>query len=598
MNWCWSVLRADEKTAWIARSGAPVRPARLGPLAPLLIGLAALVGPAFAQPAARQAAPASQPATTRPAAVPVIKQAAAARDWIDKPDQRRSLAAFSPALDLHYREYSKPKAQRLWIARIDLTQPGVRFTCTEPAKFSGADAKFETRCANTLQFAQHTGVQLAFNTSAFGPFRARLGQPMSVSGLAADDGEVYSKAEKGYASMYVARDGRVRLDKPTADEVVWDAFPGFRMLLSDGKLAVTEREANTSFGGVNPRTAVGVDREGKTLWLIVADGRQKGVSVGLTLVELACLFESLDCWDALNLDGGGSSTLVLEDEQGMHEVVNTPVGNRIPGSLRQVAHNAGFYLPGRPGIASRRDEQPADLREALVRLIGGRMGQWQVRPGSAQSPGLLWDVSYGGQVFGRVTSNVCSERGAVLSVLLEACRRAARDPAVRRGEGEWLQGLPLARFSDLWQRWFSPDWPISAEQRLPPPFQVLVDSGLMRPVEDLRDLRRGDLLALPRKDGVCTTAIYWGRDRDEQNRPRLWYWSAHADARVPIGTRTLAGFGWIGKPTSGPAAGLGLNWELLGPELPPEQVAAIAPLSSAEAAAADAPLPTAGASAE
>jgi exopolysaccharide biosynthesis protein len=68
----------------------------------------------------------------------------------------------------------------------------------------------------------------------------------------------------------------------------------------------------------HPRTAMGVRADG-TWVLVVVDGRRPTVSIGMTLAELAELMKSLGCKDALNLDGGGSSTLYLYGQ-----VVNTP----------------------------------------------------------------------------------------------------------------------------------------------------------------------------------------------------------------------------------------------------------------------------------
>lgn len=82
----------------------------------------------------------------------------------------------------------------------------------------------------------------------------------------------------------------------------------------------------------HPRTAVGFDPERVRLWLVVVDGRQGG-SEGMTLPELADLFRSLGVRDALNLDGGGSSVMVVRgetvnrpsDPQGERAVVNALV---------------------------------------------------------------------------------------------------------------------------------------------------------------------------------------------------------------------------------------------------------------------------------
>ena len=67
------------------------------------------------------------------------------------------------------------------------------------------------------------------------------------------------------------------------------------------------------FAGKHPRTAIGYIALTNTLLFLVADGRQPGYSMGLTLEEEKNIFKSLGCEFAYNLDGGGSSTLVTQD---------------------------------------------------------------------------------------------------------------------------------------------------------------------------------------------------------------------------------------------------------------------------------------------
>lgn len=70
-----------------------------------------------------------------------------------------------------------------------------------------------------------------------------------------------------------------------------------------------------------PRTALGYNAD--TLFLAVADGRQPKYSTGLTLYELASILRDLGATEAINLDGGSSSTFIVNDE-----VVNKPSGQR------------------------------------------------------------------------------------------------------------------------------------------------------------------------------------------------------------------------------------------------------------------------------
>ena len=79
----------------------------------------------------------------------------------------------------------------------------------------------------------------------------------------------------------------------------------------------------------HPRTAVGFSRDSTTLYLITVDGRSESSS-GMSLAELASLMQSLGVTQGLNLDGGGSTTLVLNGR-----VVNHPsdsAGERTVGN--------------------------------------------------------------------------------------------------------------------------------------------------------------------------------------------------------------------------------------------------------------------------
>lgn len=79
----------------------------------------------------------------------------------------------------------------------------------------------------------------------------------------------------------------------------------------------------------HPRTAVGYSRDGGTLLLAAVDGRSTK-SVGMTLVELAALMRGAGAWDALNFDGGGSTTMVIDGT--LANVPSDSTGERAVGS--------------------------------------------------------------------------------------------------------------------------------------------------------------------------------------------------------------------------------------------------------------------------
>lgn len=100
-----------------------------------------------------------------------------------------------------------------------------------------------------------------------------------------------------------------------------DIVGGAGLLLWRGKAIddwTPERLQSSFVTSRHPRTIIGRDREGDT-WLVVIDGRQPGHSVGMTLPELTAFARRLGFVDALNLDGGGSTTMVVNGD-----VVNRP----------------------------------------------------------------------------------------------------------------------------------------------------------------------------------------------------------------------------------------------------------------------------------
>lgn len=114
------------------------------------------------------------------------------------------------------------------------------------------------------------------------------------------------------------------------------AMGGGTLLVKDGKVAPNTH----NISGLNPRTALGLDKDGKILYLITIDGRQKE-SVGVSLATLSEILINNGIYTAINLDGGGSTTMVAKNTQtGENEVVNMPS----EGSLRSVINAIGVTM--------------------------------------------------------------------------------------------------------------------------------------------------------------------------------------------------------------------------------------------------------------
>lgn len=123
------------------------------------------------------------------------------------------------------------------------------------------------------------------------------------------------------------------------------ALTGGSVLVKDGKVLTILSNAPGSPTSKAARTAIGTSKDGKTL-IVAAIDKKPGVSIGMTQSELASYMLELGCANAMNLDGGGSTTLVAR-EQGTTglSVQNSPSD----GSQRAVGASLGIFSIGPKG---------------------------------------------------------------------------------------------------------------------------------------------------------------------------------------------------------------------------------------------------------
>lgn len=178
---------------------------------------------------------------------------------------------------------------------------------------------------------------------------------MDLIGLGARDGDTYSPPHGEFGAFVVASDGSVEIVAPpfTADVLakVDDAAGGYHVLVDNGvsRAPIATAQVTSEFAGPNPRSAIGLSSDRKTLWLIVVDGQNPGRTEGMTLDELADYAISIGCDRLLNLDGGESSTLILRDPASEQwRMVNQPVGQGRLGTMRQVGNNIGIQIRSAP----------------------------------------------------------------------------------------------------------------------------------------------------------------------------------------------------------------------------------------------------------
>lgn len=270
------------------------------------------------------------------------------------------------------------------IAQIDLTAPGLRFKLSPPA---GAR---EVVRQTTTEFLRQEGAQLAVNAHFFLPFPSTDTEAWVV-GVAASEGRVYSAFETPEQSFAIVADAPgVNIDASNHASIVhrdrtpaggtrdpaqppgtpvtlvthvretvtlWTTLSGSAQIVTEGVKTIpayadaehagaplTQGGPGTGFSNarswydaVNARTVVGLSRDGRTLTLFTVD--RSGGSEGMQVGEAAdMLMRDYDVWNALNLDGGGSTSMAMEDPLSHERVLinrssDTPAGRAVGSSL-------------------------------------------------------------------------------------------------------------------------------------------------------------------------------------------------------------------------------------------------------------------------
>ena len=253
-----------------------------------------------------------------------------------------------------------PRTVNMHIVLIDLAEQGISFKLTPPG------GTRDTLRNTTLDFLNQQQAQVAINCHFFLPFPS-IDINSNVVGLAASQGNVYSPFEPqpiaaGYADQSFAiiayapainidannRAGIVHRDPAYSDNKhilepvrLWNAVSGSAQIITNGLRTIPKysgprpvlnpikgfSDSKSWYSLRKPRTAIGLTRGGKTLVFFIVDGA--GGSAGMTCGQVAdLLISEYEVYNALNLDGGGSTTLAMQDPN-THagKIMNVPSGS-------------------------------------------------------------------------------------------------------------------------------------------------------------------------------------------------------------------------------------------------------------------------------
>ncbi|QDT68156.1 hypothetical protein MalM25_10720 [Planctomycetes bacterium MalM25] len=241
---------------------------------------------------------------------------------------------------------TRPRPLRVHAMRVDLSADGVRVVTDD----DNGDRPEETDGLKTSTFLTRKGCQVAINGAPFWPGQKEEDQPQNVVGLVVHEGELVSPldADKPRAAL-VFRGGAAAVERaPIELAGIKTAVGGFGVVLEEGQIVRPRTETDSLIDNRHPRTGVGVANGGRTLILVVVDGRQEGDSEGVSLPELGEALRRLGAQEGLNLDGGGTSAMAADSGHGAFRLVNRPIDGGQPGQERVSASHLGVYAKPLP----------------------------------------------------------------------------------------------------------------------------------------------------------------------------------------------------------------------------------------------------------
>jgi len=239
------------------------------------------------------------------------------------------------------KDLTSPRKNRIYVMAVDLFTVGLEFLVT-PSKLPGG-----ILCTRTVsKFLEEFNMSLAINGDGYSYLDASVdpattcpdgGDPVKANGFAASRGTVYSPIKTVQPIIYITSRNQVIINE--AQNKPFNAVAGDRVVVQKG---VTVK--NLAAATPSPRTAIGVNKNGRWLILMVVDGRQAGYSEGVTFPELAELLISYGVYTGVNMDGGGSSTMIIKGTDGNARILNSPIDQNIPGKERTVANHLGLFI--------------------------------------------------------------------------------------------------------------------------------------------------------------------------------------------------------------------------------------------------------------
>lgn len=192
------------------------------------------------------------------------------------------------------------------VLKADLRNENVEIVNTPPHRFGKKSGTVYPE--TVMRFAKRENTEAALNACFF-KYRTPLDYVYEPLGIHIHRGEVLNKPLPKLSALFFTKDRKIiitaKQDAGSIPQGAVYAVSGFNKILENGKIIADGKLRDS-------RTIAGIDGGGQILFILFAEGENKRRSIGMSIEEAAFFMRKLGVSDAIQLDGGGSSTLIIK----------------------------------------------------------------------------------------------------------------------------------------------------------------------------------------------------------------------------------------------------------------------------------------------
>jgi hypothetical protein len=257
-----------------------------------------------------------------------------------------------------------PDLQVVHILKVDLQDSDIRLFTTPRYKDYVADYT-ETAAMKVGYFLTNYGLQVAINANDYHvPYSSDLlndnaanGTACGITGLLISQGLLVSSQESAHYSSSLLFTGNktpsfVFTNYPQQSIAgISNAVTGtYAVLINGVNVGSNYYKSSDSIHHLQPRTAIGISQDNRYMYLMTIDGRQSSYSVGAYDYETAAWLKLAGAYNGINMDGGGSTTMVMANTAGKSVELNKSSLVAAYGVERTVGAHLGIYAKAVEGF--------------------------------------------------------------------------------------------------------------------------------------------------------------------------------------------------------------------------------------------------------